>query len=241
MRRLIDSATWAIALGLLLSFGCRSEVSKNDKNMTREENKTSERKTKLETATFAAGCFWCVEAVFKELNGVKSVESGYTNGSMENPTYQDVCTGQTGHAEAVRITFDPQVISYETLLEVFFKTHDPTTLNRQGADTGTQYRSGIYYHNDSQKSSAEKVKAKLDAAGIWESPIVTEIEKAGTFYPAEDYHQDYFALNGQQPYCQAVIVPKIEKFRKVFKDLLREQDSAAGNTANQSTTDNSGS
>lgn len=176
---------------------------------------------KLETATFGAGCFWCVEAVFKELKGVKTVESGYSNGTVPNPTYRQVCTGTTGHAEVVQIKYDPDVVSFETLLEVFWKTHDPTTLNRQGADTGTQYRSGVYYHSDEQKKLAEAIKKKLDEAGIWENPIVTEIVKADTFYKAEDYHQDYFELNGQQPYCRAVIVPKMEKFRKVFKDKLK--------------------
>jgi peptide-methionine (S)-S-oxide reductase len=186
-----------------------------------KKNKTGAKK--LETATLGAGCFWCVEAVFKELKGVKTVESGYSNGKIPNPTYQQVCTGLTGHAEVIRVRFEPAVISFGELLEVFWKTHDPTTLNRQGADRGTQYRSGIYYHSNDQKKIATELKQKLDAAKIWRNPIVTEIVKAETFYKAEDYHQDYFSLNGQQPYCRAVIVPKMEKFRRVFKDKLKTQ------------------
>ncbi|MEE2639186.1 MAG: peptide-methionine (S)-S-oxide reductase MsrA [Planctomycetota bacterium] len=189
----------------------------------REKKETHQKKGdgKLETATFGAGCFWCVEAVFKELKGVKKVESGYCNGSVPNPTYKQVCTGLTGHAEVIRIEFDPDEIRFEELLEVFWKTHDPTTLNRQGADTGTQYRSGVYYHTESQKKVAQELKKKLDEARIWRNPIVTEIVAAEEFYKAEDYHQDYFSLNGQNPYCRAVIVPKLEKFRKVFKDKLK--------------------
>lgn len=195
--------------------------NKNESSGQPDKDGKKRKGGKLETATFGAGCFWCVEAVFDELKGVESVESGYCNGETLNPTYQEVCTGQTGHAEVVRIKFDPQVISYEELLEVFWKTHDPTTLNRQGADSGTQYRSGVYYHSEEQKAAAAKWKKKLDEAGIWNNPIVTEIVKAETFYPAENYHQNYFELNGRQPYCRAVIVPKMEKFRKVFKDKLK--------------------
>ena len=189
-----------------------------------QEDKKNKSGTKeLETATFGAGCFWCVEAVFKELKGVKSVESGYSNGKFPNPTYRQVCTGRTGHAEVIRVRFEPAVVSFEELLEVFWKTHDPTTLNRQGVDRGTQYRSGVYYHSNEQKKAAVELKKKLNAAKIWRNPIVTEIVKAKTFYKAEDYHQDYFELNGQQPYCRAVIVPKLEKFRKVFKDKLKDK------------------
>ena len=176
---------------------------------------------KLAKATLAGGCFWCTEAVYAELKGVKSVTSGYIGGAVPNPTYKDVCTGQTGHAEAIEIEYDPAVVSFEKLLEVFFATHDPTTLNRQGADVGTQYRSGIFYHNDEQKRIAEEVIAKLDAAKVFPRKIVTEVTKASTFYPAEDYHQDYFATNPFQPYCQAVAAPKVEKVRKVFKDLVK--------------------
>ncbi len=176
---------------------------------------------KLAKATLAGGCFWCTEAVYAELKGVASVTSGYIGGAVPNPTYKDVCTGQTGHAEAIEIEYDPAVVPFEKLLEVFFATHDPTTLNRQGADVGTQYRSGIFYHDDEQKRIAEEVIAKLDAAKVFPGKIVTEVTKASTFYPAEDYHQDYFATNPYQPYCQAVAAPKVEKVRKVFKDLLK--------------------
>ena len=176
---------------------------------------------RLAKATLAGGCFWCTEAVYAELKGVTSVTSGYIGGAVPNPTYKDVCTGQTGHAEAIEIDYDPAVVPFEKLLEVFFATHDPTTLNRQGADVGTQYRSGIFYHDDEQKRIAEDVIAKLDAAKVFPGKIVTEVTKASTFYPAEDYHQDYFANNPFQPYCQAVATPKVEKVRKVFKDLLK--------------------
>jgi peptide-methionine (S)-S-oxide reductase len=175
----------------------------------------------LAKATFAGGCFWCTEAVYAQIKGVQSVTSGYIGGKNPNPTYQQVCTGQTGHAEAVEIEYDPQQVPYEKLLEVFFSTHDPTTKNRQGADVGTQYRSGVFYHDDAQKKTAEEVIAKLDAAKVFPNKIVTEVTPASTFYPAEKYHQDYFANNPLQPYCQAVVSPKVEKVRKVFKDLLK--------------------
>ena len=175
----------------------------------------------LAKATFAGGCFWCTEAVYAQIKGVQSVTSGYIGGKNPNPTYQQVCTGQTGHAEAVEIAYDPQQVPYEKLLEVFFSTHDPTTKNRQGADVGTQYRSGVFYHDDEQKKTAEEVIAKLDAAKVFPGRIVTEVTPASTFYAAEKYHQDYFANNPFQPYCQAVVSPKVEKVRKVFKDLLK--------------------
>ena len=173
-------------------------------------------------ATFAGGCFWCTEAVYAELKGVKRVTSGYIGGQLPNPTYKQVCTGQTGHAEAIEIEYDPAAVSFAKLLEVFFATHDPTTLNRQGADVGTQYRSGVFYHDAEQKRIAQEVIAKLDAAKVFPRRIVTEVTPASTFYPAEDYHQDYFANNPQQPYCQAVAAPKVEKVRKVFKDLVKD-------------------
>ncbi|MBM4011974.1 MAG: peptide-methionine (S)-S-oxide reductase MsrA [Planctomycetes bacterium] len=176
---------------------------------------------KLATATLAGGCFWCTEAVYAELKGVKSVTSGYIGGAMPNPTYKAVCTGQTGHAEAIEIEYDPAVVPFEKLLEVFFATHDPTTLNRQGADVGTQYRSSIFVHDDEQRRVAQEVITKLNQARIFPAPIVTLIEPATVFYPAEDYHQDYFANNPFQPYCQAVAAPKVEKVRKVFKDLVK--------------------
>ena len=176
---------------------------------------------KLAKATFAGGCFWCTEAVYAEIKGVEGVTSGYIGGKVPNPTYKDVCTGLTGHAEAIEIEYDPAVVPFEKLLEVFFATHDPTTLNRQGADVGTQYRSGVFYHDDEQKRIAEEVIVKLNAAGVFPGKIVTEVTPASTFYPAEDYHQDYFAKNPFQPYCQAVAAPKVQKVRKVFKDLVK--------------------
>jgi len=174
-----------------------------------------------EIATFAAGCFWCVEAVFQELAGVISVESGYTGGTVAHPTYQHVCTGSTGHAEACRIRFDPTVISYVQLLEVFWRTHDPTTLNRQGDDAGTQYRSAIFYHDDQQRRLAAELKLALDASGTFHNPVVTEIVPATEFYRAEDYHQNYYRDNPNQGYCRAVVRPKVEKFRAVFRERLR--------------------
>ncbi|MEI6505318.1 MAG: peptide-methionine (S)-S-oxide reductase MsrA [Planctomycetota bacterium] len=177
--------------------------------------------SKLTKATFAGGCFWCTEAVYAELKGVKGVTSGYISGQVPNPTYKDVCTGLTGHAEAIEIEYDPNIVSFEKLLEVFFATHDPTTKNRQGADVGTQYRSGVFYHDDEQKRIAEEVIKRLDDAKVFSGKIVTEVTKATIFYPAEAYHQDYFATNPTQPYCQAVAAPKVEKVRKVFKDLVK--------------------
>lgn len=176
----------------------------------------------LDTAIFGAGCFWCVEAVFQQLKGVYTVESGYSGGHIKNPTYNEVCTGNTGHAEACRITFDPAVITYTELLEVFWKTHDPTTLNRQGGDIGTQYRSVVFYHNDEQRLLAEEMKARLEEAQIWKDPLITEIVPFREFFKAEAYHQEYYFQNAAQPYCSAVITPKLEKFRKVFAGKLKE-------------------
>jgi len=178
----------------------------------------------MEKATFGSGCFWCTEAMFQELKGVQAVVSGYSGGTIGNPTYEAVCTGRTGHAEVVQITYDPKVVSYEELLEVFWKTHDPTTLNRQGHDIGTQYRSVIFYHNDEQKTLAEHYKAKLDESQAFSAPIVTEITKFDRFYPAETYHQNYNDFNGRERYCQIVIRPKLEKFRKVFAEKLRRKE-----------------
>jgi peptide-methionine (S)-S-oxide reductase len=175
-----------------------------------------------ETATLAGGCFWCLEAVYDEIKGVLSVESGYSNGHVPNPTYKQVCGGDTGHAEAVRIQFDPSVISYRDLLNVFFAIHDPTTLNRQGADVGTQYRSAIFYHSLDQKETADNLIRELDVQKIWGSSIVTEVTAVDQFYIAEDYHQEYFAHNQFQPYCQAVVAPKVAKFRKHFLELLKK-------------------
>jgi peptide-methionine (S)-S-oxide reductase len=175
----------------------------------------------LITATFAGGCFWCLEAVFDQVKGVESVESGYTGGHVKNPSYREVCYGNTGHAEAVQIHYDGNVVSYQELLHIFFGIHDPTTLNRQGADVGTQYRSAIFYHNEDQKNIAEKYIKDLEMQKIFDNPIVTEVVPLDTFYVAEDYHQEYFAKNPYQPYCQAVVSPKVAKFRKGFHELLK--------------------
>jgi peptide-methionine (S)-S-oxide reductase len=175
----------------------------------------------MEHATFGAGCFWCVEAVFQNLKGVEKVVSGYAGGRIKNPTYREVCSGMTGHAEVIDITFDPAIISYEELLEIFFKTHDPTTLNRQGADTGTQYRSVIYYHSEEQHKLAEQWKKTLNDKQAFPNPIVTEITAAPEFYPAEDYHQNYFNMHGHEPYCQFVARPKVEKVKQLFGEKLR--------------------
>ncbi len=174
-----------------------------------------------DTITLGAGCFWCVEAVFLELKGVRSVTSGYMGGHVKNPSYREVCTGSTGHAEVARIVYDPEQLTVDELLEVFWQTHDPTTLNRQGADVGTQYRSAIFYHTEEQRRIATEYKKKLDESGAFRAPIVTEIVPAVAFYPAEDYHQNYYALNGEQGYCQMVIRPKLDKFRKVFAEKLK--------------------
>lgn len=172
-------------------------------------------------ATFGAGCFWCVEAVFQNLRGVESVKSGYSGGKIKNPSYREICTGLTGHAEVCQIAFDPDQIGYETLLEVFFTTHDPTTMNRQGADVGTQYRSVVFYHDEAQKVAAEKVKQEIEDASIYDAPIVTEIVPLTSFYEAENYHQNYFNENPNQPYCQAVVNPKVRKFKAKFGALLK--------------------
>lgn len=173
-------------------------------------------------ATFGSGCFWCTEAILKEVKGVKEVTSGYSGGEVKNPTYREVCSGRTGHAEVIQLTYDPREVSYTELLEIFWRTHDPTTLNRQGADVGTQYRSVIFYHDEDQKQTAEQVKKELDKSGAWDKPIVTEITEFDKFYAAEEYHQDYFEKNPTEGYCQFVIGPKIEKFKKVFSEKLKE-------------------
>ena len=175
----------------------------------------------LKNATLAGGCFWCLEAIYDLLKGVVSVRSGYSGGRMPNPTYDRVCGGATGHAEVVQITYDPGVITYRDLLQVFFSIHDPTTLNRQGADFGTQYRSAIFYHDEEQKRSAEEVIREIEAAGLWENPVVTQVAPFTAFYPAEDYHQEYFAHHAWQPYCQVVIAPKVAKFRKQNLERLK--------------------
>lgn len=210
--------TSLLALSTLLS--CASPAKQQTKIMQDESVNLNQKG--LEVITFGAGCFWCVEAVFQQLEGVVKVESGYSGGKIKNPTYREVCSGLTGHAEVCQITYDPKKVSVVELLEVFWKTHDPTTPNRQGADVGTQYRSAIFYHNDEQKRIAEEYKKKLDESGAFNSKIVTEITAFSNFYVAEDYHQNYFNLNGEAPYCQFVIRPKLEKFEKVFKDKMKK-------------------
>lgn len=177
----------------------------------------------MDTATFGAGCFWCVEAVFQQVNGVISVESGYMGGFVKNPTYREVCTGRTGHAEVCRLVFDPAIVSFDDLLEIFWQTHDPTTLNRQGADVGTQYRSVVFYHSEFQKQRAEYFKTKLNEEKAFNAPVVTEISPASVFYKAEDYHQNYYNLNPNQAYCTFVIAPKLDKFKNAFADKLKKQ------------------
>ncbi len=176
-----------------------------------------------QAATLAGGCFWCLEAVFKEVEGVENVVSGYSGGTITNPSYNEVCTGSTEHAEAVQLTFDPDKISFRQILQIFFAAHDPTTLNRQGADIGTQYRSAIFYHSEEQKVTAEKVIQELNVAHVWKSPIVTEVKAFEAFYPAEDYHHEYFNRNPSQPYCRMVIAPKLDKFSKQFPEKVKER------------------
>lgn len=211
----------ALLISLFALSNCANKKNIPQENFQDKIGKDEMMNNNLDTATFAAGCFWCTEAVFQRLKGVVKVESGYSGGTVPNPTYEAVCTGRTGHAECTQITFDPAVISFSNLLEVFWKTHDPTTLNRQGNDAGTQYRSAIFYHNEVQKELAEKYKSHLDSAKIWDAPIVTEIVPFKIFYKAEDYHQNYYNRNGNQPYCSFVITPKIEKFEKIFSDKIK--------------------
>lgn len=209
--------TFGQAFILFTYLSCANKVENNNDT----NNNSIEMQKEGEVTTLGAGCFWCVEAIFQELKGVSKVESGYMGGEIKNPSYKEVCTGTTGHAEVAQITFDPDVISFEEILEVFWQTHDPTTLNRQGADKGTQYRSAIFYHSEKQKRTAEELKEKLDNSGAFSNPIVTEITEASTFYVAENYHQDYYNQNGEQGYCRMVIKPKLDKFHKVFKDKLK--------------------
>jgi len=177
---------------------------------------------KMEEATFGAGCFWCVEAIFQDLKGVVAVESGYAGGKIKNPTYKEICSGLTGHAEVIRITFDPSVITFADLVRVLFVVHDPTTLNRQGNDVGTQYRSVIFYNSEEQKETAQRIKEEFEQKAIYDAPIVTQIEPLTNYYPAEQYHQNYYKDNPNQPYCKAIITPKVQKFRKHYFNLLRE-------------------
>ncbi len=214
----IAAATTLVVMSL---FSCAQKTPSRKNIMS--EITTIPAGVKTDTATFANGCFWCTEAIFEELDGVFSAVSGYSGGHTKNPTYKEVTTGATGHAECIQVVYDPEKISFDELLEVFWQTHDPTTLNRQGADVGTQYRSAIFYHNEEQKQKAEHYKSELDKSGAYDDPIVTEITAFDKFYPAENYHQQYYELNGNSnPYCRIVIQPKLEKFRKVFKEKLKK-------------------
>ena len=186
------------------------------------KSQTTSYSQSRETTTLAGGCFWCLEAVYNELKGVEEAVSGYSGGKVANPSYDMVCSGTTGHAEVIRVTFDPTLISFKEILQVFFSIHDPTTLNRQGSDIGTQYRSAIFYHTPEQKMIAEQVIKELESAHVWNTPIVTELKPFEAFYPAEDYHQEYFKRNPNQPYCRVVVAPKVAKFRKQFLDRLRK-------------------
>lgn len=210
-------------LGLTLASCAQNKTStmRDSKDKTAVDLQNTKASADLDTATFGEGCFWCTESFFQQLKGVKKVVSGYSGGSVPNPTYQEVCMGTTGHAEVSNIIYDPAVISFDRLLEAFWKSHDPTTLNRQGNDVGPQYRSVIFYHNEQQKQKAESYKKKLDLSGAFDKPIVTAIEPLVNFYPAENYHQDYYENNPDKAYCQFVIRPKLEKFRKVFKEELK--------------------
>jgi peptide-methionine (S)-S-oxide reductase len=209
---------------LLVSFfiSCAGEGNKNVEEGSLRMAASNESDKLLDTATFAAGCFWCVEAQFQQLDGVDTVISGYTGGHMKNPTYKQVCTGNTGHAEAVNIIFHPAIISYDELVEAFFVAHDPTQLNRQGNDVGTQYRSAIFYHNEEQKDKAQFYIKRLNEERAYDKPIVTEVKPYGDFYIAEDYHQNYYNLNRKEGYCQFVIAPKLDKFQKVFKAKMKK-------------------
>lgn len=210
-----------ILSGILLAItfaGCAQNKLKTA-NYNMSDSTISSAKT--DTATFGAGCFWCVEAVFQRLDGVLKVTSGYSGGHIENPTYEEVCSKSSGHVEVARIIYDPSKVSFDELLEVFWQVHDPTTLDQQGADVGPQYRSVIFYHNEAQKQKAEKYKKELDTSGAWDKPIVTAIEPLKNFYPAENYHQNYYNDNSDQMYCRYVIRPKVEKFEKVFKNKLK--------------------
>lgn len=210
MRKLIETLLWTIVFtGMVLPQSAKEKPMNNNTGQ-------------YETATFGSGCFWCTEAVFERVKGVIDVVSGYAGGDVEHPTYEQVCTGSTNHAEVVQITYDPNIISYDELLEIFWKTHDPTTLNRQGADVGTQYRSIILYHNEEQRKKAEYYKEKLEQENVYDDPIVTQIEPFVTFYRAESYHQDYFKNNPRKAYCSFVIQPKINKFEKIFKEKLKD-------------------
>jgi peptide methionine sulfoxide reductase msrA/msrB len=222
---LAAAASLAVVALAVVAFSQQSPTAEKTETMSTQ---SADSPAGLETATLGAGCFWCTEAVFDQLEGVRSVVSGFSGGRVENPTYKQVLTGMTGHAEVVQITYDPKIISFEQLLEVFWRTHDPTTLNRQGVDVGTQYRSAIFYHDEEQKRLAGLFKRKLNASGAFGAPIVTEISPFRAFYPAEDYHQEYYDRNPRQQYCVRVIRPKLEKFKKVFADHLKKKPEPIG-------------
>ena len=215
---LISAIFFANACGQSKTSNSKQTMSEE---LTKQITKPATSNGTIDTATFGAGCFWCVEAVFQRLNGVVSIKSGYSGGNIKNPSYKEVCSGITGHAEVCQIIFDNTKIGFAELLEVFWKTHDPTTLNSQGNDFGTQYRSAIFYHTEEQKILAEKYKKELNEAKVYDKPIVTEISPLVNYYPAEDYHQNYFNQNGKEGYCKFVIQPKVEKFEKVFKNKLK--------------------
>lgn len=214
----LKSILSALGIFILLS-ACAGNTNTNEIMDSSNQQPTNKN---LDTATFGAGCFWCVEAVFQRLEGVLSVRSGYSGGTVKNPSYKEVCQGTTGHAEVCQIIYDKSKISFDELLEVFWKTHDPTTLNRQGNDYGTQYRSAVFYHNDEQKQLAEKYKEEIDRSGAYPAPVVTEITAFTNFYPAEDYHNNYYNENGSEPYCRFVIQPKVEKFEKIFRNKMKK-------------------
>lgn len=226
--RIATSAAWVWPMAVLLAgttgLPVAGRVVANDDQPGSKAPETRGADA-LEVATFGAGCFWCTEAVFERVKGVQKVVSGYSGGKVEFPTYQQVCTGQTGHAEVVQITYDPKAISYADLLKIFWKTHDPTTLNQQGPDVGTQYRSAVFYHNDQQKKTAEEYKRQLDESKAFDKPIVTEITAFTHLYPAENYHQDYYELNRRAPYCKMHISPKINDFNRMFRDKIKERES----------------
>jgi peptide-methionine (S)-S-oxide reductase len=215
----------AILIGVCIwaFISCGVSQSKEKESNQTKKKKEMNSEVKLDTATLGAGCFWCVEAAFMQLDGVDSAKSGYSGGIIKNPSYKEVCTGRTGHAEVVQVVFDANKISFAEILEAFFAVHDPTQLNRQGNDVGTQYRSVIFYHNEEQKSIAEKAIQAANESHTWKEPVVTELAKFEAFYPAEDYHDNYYNLNSEQPYCSLVITPKLDKFKKKFHDKLKNQ------------------
>ena len=214
----------AVFFGALSAACVRSDNTNEltQQNTSNSMSSSSQHDSNIDTATFGAGCFWCVEAIFQRLDGVLSVKSGYSGGTVKNPSYKEVCNGTTGHAEVIQLTYDKNRISFDELLEVFWKTHDPTTRNRQGNDVGTQYRSAVFYHNEEQREKAEAYKKRLNEEKVYPNPIITEITAFTNYYPAEDYHQNYYNQNSNQSYCQYVIQPKLEKFEKVFKDRLKK-------------------